>query len=361
MVCYIRLPSPLHSNPLLASNRSYGFVAGGGTIADLVVQEKRGSVIAIYALGPLLGPVIGPVAGGYLVAARGWRWVFWVLTIIGGFFTMISLLFLRETYTTVLLKRKTARLTKEMENTNLRSKRDTGLTAKQLFIRAIIRPTKILILSPIASATSLYVGVVYGYQYLMFATFTEVFQNQYGISTKNVGLTFLGFGVGSLLGLFVIGIVSDRILKAKSKPTPQSPSGTMKPEYRLPPLAVGAFFIPAGLFMYGWSAQYKTHWIVPIIGTTLVGIGSIAVFMCITSYLVDAFTVYAASALAANTVIRSLIGALLPLAGQSMYASLGLGWGNSLLGFIAVVCVPVPWVLMEYGERLRTSFDVNRL
>lgn len=336
-------------------------LAGGGTIADLIVQEKRGGVIAIYALGPILGPVIGPVAGGYLVAARGWRWVFWVLTIIGGFFTIISLLFLRETYTTVLLKRKTARLIKETGNTNLRSKRDNGLTVRQLFMRAIIRPTKILILSPIVFATSIYVGVVYGYQYLMFATFTEVFEEQYGFSTKSVGLTYLGFGVGSLLGLFAIGTVSDRILKAKSKPTPESPSGTMKPEYRLPPLVVGAYFIPAGLFMYGWSAQYKTHWIVPIIGTALIGIGSISVFMCIVSYLVDAFTIYAASALAANTVVRSVVGALLPLAGQSMYASLGLGWGNSLLGFIAVACIPVPWALMKYGEKLRTSLDANRL
>lgn len=195
----------------------------------------------------------------------------------------------------------------------------------------------------------------------MFATFTFVFEEQYAFPTKSVGLSYLGVGVGSLLGLFVIGAVSDRILKAKSKPTPESPSGVMEPEYRLPPLVVGAFFIPAGLFLYGWSAQYKTHWIVPIIGTALVGIGNIAVFMCVTSYLVDAFTIYAASALAANTVVRSIMGALLPLAGQSMYASLGLGWGNSLLGFIAVACIPVPWAMMKYGERLRKSFDVNRL
>ena len=195
----------------------------------------------------------------------------------------------------------------------------------------------------------------------MFATFTEVFEEQYGFPTKSIGLTFLGVGVGSLIGLFVIGSVSDRILKAKSKPTPKSPSGSMKPEYRLPPLLVGAFFIPAGLFLYGWTAQYKTPWIAPIIGTALVGISNLSVFLCITSYLVDAFTIYAASALAANTVVRSIMGALLPLAGQSMYAALGLGWGNSLLGFIAVACIPVPWALIKYGENLRKSFDVSRL
>ena len=54
---------------------------GGGTIADMIIQEKRGGVMAIWALGPLMGPVIGPVAGGFLAQAEGWRWVLWVIAI----------------------------------------------------------------------------------------------------------------------------------------------------------------------------------------------------------------------------------------------------------------------------------------
>lgn len=52
---------------------------GGGTISDMIIQQKRGGVMAIWALGPLMGPVIGPVVGGYLAQAKGWRWIFWVL------------------------------------------------------------------------------------------------------------------------------------------------------------------------------------------------------------------------------------------------------------------------------------------
>jgi MFS family permease len=47
---------------------------GGGTIADLMIPEKRGSAMSIWAIGPLLGPVIGPVCGGFLAEAKGWRW-----------------------------------------------------------------------------------------------------------------------------------------------------------------------------------------------------------------------------------------------------------------------------------------------
>ena len=116
--------------------------------------------------------------------------------------------------------------------------------------------------------------------------------------------------------------------------------------------------LPIGLFLYGWTAQEGVHWIVPIIGTSFVGFGLLATFMPITTYLVDAFTVYSASALAANTILRSLVGAVLPLAGPAMYKTLGLGWGNSLLGFIALGCVPIPVVFYLYGERIRRRWNV---
>jgi hypothetical protein len=77
--------------------------------------------------------------------------------------------------------------------------------------------------------------------------------------------------------------------------------------------------------------------------------------MPIQSYLVDAFTIYASSAIAACTIVRSILGALLPLAGPSMYAALGYGWGNSLLGFLALAMVPVPFLLIKYGEAIRTN------
>lgn len=83
--------------------------------------------------------------------------------------------------------------------------------------------------------------------------------------------------------------------------------------------------------------------------------------MAISMYLVDAFAIYAASAMAANTVARSIAGAVLPLAGLRMYEVLGLGWGNSLLGFIALAMVPVPFILQKYGERLRTKYEVKNL
>jgi len=83
--------------------------------------------------------------------------------------------------------------------------------------------------------------------------------------------------------------------------------------------------------------------------------------MAIQMYLIDAFTIYAASSLAANTVVRSIAGACLPLGGLKMYAALGAGWGNSLLGFIALAMIPIPFLIGRYGEHLRKRFELKNL
>jgi multidrug resistance protein len=57
---------------------------GGGIIADTVRQEERGFALAMFTLGLLAGPVVGPVCGGFLAAAKGWRWAFWLSAILVG-------------------------------------------------------------------------------------------------------------------------------------------------------------------------------------------------------------------------------------------------------------------------------------
>ncbi len=80
--------------------------------------------------------------------------------------------------------------------------------------------------------------------------------------------------------------------------------------------------------------------------------------MCINLYLVDTFGRFAASALAASKVLQSIMGAFLPLAGRPLYQHLGLGWGNSVLAFIALAMIPIPWAFFRYGERLRARFQM---
>ncbi|KAJ6133396.1 hypothetical protein N7471_008611 [Penicillium samsonianum] len=131
--------------------------------------------------------------------------------------------------------------------------------------------------------------------------------------------------------------------------------GSSKAEYRLPPLFLSCWMIPVSFFWYGWTANRDVLWISPIIATSLMGFGTVNAFTTVFTYLVDAYTEYAASAIAATTVLRSVIGAVLPMAGGPMYKPLGLGWGTSVLAFITLAMCPLPFLFYRFGERIRKN------
>lgn len=168
-----------------------------------------------------------------------------------------------------------------------------------------------------------------------------------------MGLSFLGLGLGSVLGQFVFTHWGNKTAAKHIS------LGDFRPEHRLYIMAYGGPLLPIGLFVYGWSIQAQTHYMVPLVGTALIGFGLLMVFMPASTYLVDAFTVHAASAMAASTVLRSLMGALIPLSSEKMYAVMGYGWGNSLLGFVGFAMVPIPFLFIRYGEKIRVSSKID--
>lgn len=267
---------------------------GAGTIADTMPTAQRGRAMAIWTAGPLFGPVVGPVAGGFLVQAMGWRWVFWLLTILvcssllvtllmltclqSGVLTVVCMIFMRETYAPAILNRKVARLRKETGNPNLRSKLAKDTTHKELIIRAIVRPIKLLVRSPIVLAMSSFIAIIYALLYLLFSTFSFVFGENYGFGSGTVGLSYIGIGIGMFIGLVLVGQTSDRLigkLQAAGKPT--------RPEDRLPVWLVGpaALCIPVGLFIYGWTTEKRIHWAVPMLGTLIIGVGLLSCMVSI--------------------------------------------------------------------------------
>lgn len=271
----------------------------------------------------------------------------------GGAFTIMAMILMSESYAPVILERKARRLREETGNREFQSKLDSGLSPRDLFIYSIVRPTKMLTRSPICFCISLYCAITYTYLYILFTTFTAVFTDQYHWHGGVVGLSFLGIGVGSLLGQYVFTHYGNNIVAKHIA------RGDFRPEHRLYTMCWGGLVQPIGLFWYGWSVQAQAHYMVPIVGTGVVGLGLLMTFMPANTYLVDVFTVHAASAMAANVVLRSLMGALIPLSSQRMYAALGYGWGNSVLGFASLLLVPVPFVLLRYGVQIRARLTVK--
>ncbi|PMD28884.1 putative MFS transporter [Hyaloscypha variabilis F] len=330
---------------------------GGGTVADVIPVEQRGAAMAVTALGPILAPVIGPVAGGFIAQKLGWRWTFWIVGIAAGVWLAAAVLLMRETYAPIILERKAAQLRKKTGDMALQAKGRQNVSTLVHLGRGLSRPLKLLVLSPVVLLLSIYVAFVFGLMFLCFSTYSAVFIKQYHFSVGVSGLTYLGQGIGMITGLILFGALSDRILKARAA---KQHMGEMTPEERLPLMVYFTPIIPIGFFWYGWTAQEKVQWIAPIVGTSFIGLGNLFVMLPAQIYLVDAFgPKAAASALAANSLLRSLFGTFLPLAAPHLYANLGYGWGNSIFGFLALAFIPVPVLFYKYGAYLRTRFQVR--
>ncbi|KUJ10234.1 MFS multidrug transporter-like protein [Mollisia scopiformis] len=331
---------------------------GGGVIADLFHPDRRGLASSVYSLGPLFGPVLGPVCGGFIGQRLGWRWVFWILLIAGSLVTIAIEILNRETNPRVLIQRKVTRLRKELNRTDLRSCYETNGQVHSptgILLNGIVRPLKMLFLSPIIFLLSLYMAVAYGLLYLLFTTATQVFTETYHWQPDICGLAYIGLGIGFFAGLGVVARISDATVVRMTKAN----DGVFEPEMRLPACIFFACWLPVTFFWYGWSADKAVHWIVPVIGLIPFGFGMMGIFIPIQTYTIDSFPQFAASGVAALTVSRSLFGAFLPLAGPSMYSKLGLGWGNSVLGFIAIGLIPAPILIYKFGGRIRKNYPVK--
>src|SRR3954468_4347122 len=115
------------------------------------------------------------------------------------------------------------------------------------------------------------------------------------------------------IGVILCKMTLDRLIKRQAAKLAQFPDSNNRdadqpalidPEHRLPPMILGGTLLPIGLFMYGWTSQYHVHWIAPIIGTALLGFGLMVTLIPTSTYLMDVYTVYAASATAANLCLK---------------------------------------------------------
>ena len=324
---------------------------GGGVLSDCWKPEERGRAISIYSLAPLLGPAIGPIAGGFITQNTTWRWAFYAVSIADVVIQLSGVFLLRESYAPKLLHVKANKLRKETGNGELHTEyehpeRSFANTMK----RSLTRPFKLLGTQQIIQVLALYMAYLYGLMYLVLSTFPVLWTERYHESVGIGGLNYISLALGFFLGTQICAPLNDKIyrhLKLRN-------DGIGKPEFRIPLMVPGSMLVPSGLFLYGWSAQYQVHWIVPNIGVAIFAAGAIVGFQSIQTYLIDAYQTFAASALAAVTVLRSCAGFGFPLFAPYMYSALDYGWGNSLLGFIAIgIGLPAPILLWMFGKRLR--------
>jgi len=341
----------------------------GGTVSDLFSREEIQWPMAVFSVSPFMGPCIGPLIGGFInYNTPVWRWTFWVLLIWAAVLFVGIIFLVPETFHPVLLRRKAQQIraesgdnrwhsaTEEVRDKDVPPQASTNFRAVAHAIRlSLLRPFQLLIFEPMCICLCMFTSILLAILYLFFGAFPLVFSTVYGFTLDQVGMSFLGIGIGLVAGVFTDPIWARVRARLSRKLAEESGvEGGSEPEFRLPAVMLGSLFVPVGLFIFAWTSVPSVHWIVPIVGSMLFGFGNALVFTGVFTFLVDAYPTYSASAMAANTFTRCLLSSAFPLFGTQMYHALGIQWASSLVAFLTVAMIPFPFLFFKYGKALRS-------
>ncbi|OTB14694.1 hypothetical protein K445DRAFT_75548 [Daldinia sp. EC12] len=321
--------------------------------SDMFNNATRGIAITLFSMAVFTGPLLAPFVGGFIVSSYlGWRWTMYIASIMGWVAFTLDLLFLRETYPPVILIEKASELRRRTRNWGIHAKQEEiEVDFGELVQKNFTRPMRLLFGEPIVTLLSVYMAFIYGLLYLFLTAYPFVFTGVHHFNAGQSGLAFFGMIIGQLLAGTVVLLDQPSYQRKLA-----ANNGIPIPEWRLPIVIAGGVSFTGGIFWFGWSGYREDiHWIVPAASGILTGFGLMGIFLQALNYLVDAYLMFAASAIAGNTFLRSLCGAGFPLFATYMFNGLGIQWAATLLGCVAAILVPIPVLFYLYGHKIRAK------
>ncbi|KAG7858263.1 hypothetical protein KL919_003521 [Ogataea angusta] len=323
-------------------------VASGGVLGDIWSPAQRGAAFAFYACFVINGAALGPTIGSLLSMKTNWRNPQWFIGGLSVFIIVICCHFLHETYEPVLLAREANKERLKSGSWEIHSKLDTwDLNIRELVKIHMVRPFAILA-TPIVFLMSLFASYVYGLFYLILTNVSEAFNLAKGWKGTTGTLPCISLLLGVLFGCVGNMLWANRYASLVEKN-----NGEPLPEQRLPVMMILGWLMPAGIFIFGWTCSPTIPWPVPCLGIMMMGCGFITIFQGSLNYLIDTYACYSASAIAAATFLRSVFAASFPLFAKQLFVSLNVHWGASLIGFIALGMIPIPYLFFVFGKRIR--------
>jgi multidrug resistance protein len=352
-------------SPNTGSILAFRFLAGtfaaaplsnsAGVIADIWEPKTRGTATAVFTLAPFAGPALAPAASGFMaVAGLSWRWLFWVMSIFAAVCWLQILFTLPETYAPVLLVEKAKRLREETGNPSYYApfeKQPMMSLGKRVEV-TLAKPFTIMFHEPMLIAIVTYMSFVYGCLYISFEAYPIIFTRGHHFNAGISGLMFLPLLGGVFFGVAVYLLVfKPRYDRAILEYAPRQ----VPPEKRLEVAIFAGPSFAIAFFWLAWTSNPKISFWAPMMSGFLLGWSILWIMLGLMNYIIDSYLFVAASVLAAVTVCRSLAGAAFPLFATQMYEALGTEWASSLLGFVALGLMPIPFFLMKFGPRLRLN------
>lgn len=332
---------------------------GAGTLADMFNFPVLPMILSIWSLSFVSGPYIGPLIGAALTHANTWRWSFYFLLILSGATYFVCSFLMVETSMQELHIRKGRFLRKETGNPAIVSQgelKGRGQTTRKIIKDLLWGPIDLCLHEPVLNFINLHLGLAYALLYLFFECFPLIYTNIYHFTNVELGLAFVSLMVGFFVYFAAYVIFLRRTIFVKFK----KGEAIVPEKVFIPVCIVGSLLMPIGIFIVGWASTYHAHWVGSMVGAGIFAGAIWLLFQTYLSYIGGLYPFRFASAMAANTLTRSLIGGAFPLFGRFLYLNTGseefpVGWGCSILAFCGIAMTILPIYLLFYGEGIRAK------
>ncbi|KAI9479607.1 major facilitator superfamily domain-containing protein [Zychaea mexicana] len=347
-----------------AFGASSGIALGAGVIGDFTTPAERGGYYSIFTSCQMVATAIGPVIGGAIAQQLSWRWVFWVLLIVGavGFFAVLFLL--PETLRSLVgngsgyanptptqwMKRRAAKGPVPPKADMSRFRQIPNVLEPFLYLR---HPDVILTMI----INGCYSAILYTYM----TTTPTHFSTIYGLDQLEVGLCYLPYGFGCITGSYLGGRILNRdfrVVARKQGMTPEQvkKSGKLSLDFPIYRARLRSAWIPITLgqlvtVVYGWTLYAKAPLAVPLILQFIAGMSITPVFSVCQTLMIDLFPGRGASITATNNIVRSLLGAVATSTIEPGINKIGLGWMFTTLGLILLINTAILPILIKYGPK----------
>ncbi|EXJ70650.1 uncharacterized protein A1O5_05640 [Cladophialophora psammophila CBS 110553] len=360
------------------------------TTNDLFFLHERGTQCGVQSVWLSLGASLSPVITGFLIQSKGWRWYKWVLSILAGFdllwifFCSPETRYRRNLHESVDVagadefSDKSAGTRQSLNEIAVSYEEKTTLetsASHQSAIDAPVRKRSYLLelkpWSPVdkdvnvlaaffrAWATWSYLSIAWAVTswaihvscVIVLISLIPIYlgATPYNFTTSQQGLTFLAACVGNILGSFLCGYMTDKLSQWSARRN----NGVFEPEMRLPVVIFPAVAVPVGLLMFGIGLEKKFHWIVPVIGSGLVGTGLTGIAAIVEAYMMDSYAPVLADGIVNLYGFKSIVSFAIGFAVVPWLKLNGIIPVFCILSAMVIVVDAFAMVIYIWGKRLR--------
>jgi len=320
-----------------------------GNFTDTHDDQVRVWIVYFYTFTGNLGLVVGPIYGAYIVENLGWRWVYYIATIIAGASAAAAML-MKESHAEQLLEKRVDNVRKESDNKDLKTSKSEEDHSVKIFLRdCLFRPLEFLFTEPVVAFCAILCSIAYGLIYGSTESLTIVYES-FGWSETTTSLAFIPLAIGLMLDIL------PRFYDAHIHRQYEKEGKQIKPETKLTSFAIACPALAIGLWIFAWTIPPRVEnisWVPSTIGLVLIGFATNDFAYVLFGYVTDLYGPLGASAVSSLSLSRTLVAAAFPLFTSQMYKGLGANIATSILAAVATLFAFTPFLFLNYTSKLK--------